>query len=305
MKTIVILLLAVILSVALAEPIKYRQNQQEFRATARLESNKSAKETEETTEGSGNNENDDNNNEAEQTTDKQLAYLYLKPNGQLLVLPIRGNLESTTTVESSTFDDTQTTTDNPTTEQAAANANQLEMEEAEPKTKKLTAAYRKGPLKFSGQLKLGNDKESSESNEASTTTEANDESASTEESVKNQTSGALETTSEPDSEAVEAENTGSNPDEQKTKQTEPQPGTFPPQSLQPAFFVQLPDGSFQRVIYLTPPPMAQPAIIPPVSPVPSGNLQFQQLVQPQGQSFGFNPIANPRIVTFTSQYQAY
>lgn len=301
MKSIVILLLVTILSVALAEPLKYRQNQQ-FRASARQTS--AAELSEPTTEGSGNEEDDGST--AEQATKAREEQAYnpsgWRPSGQLLVLPIRENIESTPAVESSTLDDAQTTAEttatteeNPTTEPFVAKQTKLEVAEPKPK---ITAAYKKGPLKFSGELKVGASDESSE------TTETNDESKA---ATTEQPSGALETTSEPDSEAVEnveAKNAEGSQVGSNSKPTEPQP-VAPPQGLPPAFFVQLPDGSLQRVIYLTPPSVAQPAVFPPVSQMPAPNVPFGQLVQPQNQPFAFNPIANPRIVTFSQQYQAY
>lgn len=295
---IVIFSFTVVFSLVSAEPIRYYR--QPFRASARQTNNGLAFEaglgdasSTTTTAPKAVPEQNEDEEKSEQTTENApYKVAGWKPTGNLLVLPFEvsanQNFESTTTVESTTFDDEPTSTENPTTG-AQAKGEQLELETSEPKTK--TAAYKRPPLKVSGALKaeVASSDDSSESNEStSTTTESNDESEST--TVVN---GALETTSEPNSEAVDVENTKS---ENPASNQQPQ---LPQGPFQPAFFVQLPDGSYQRIVYFP----AQPPSVQPVAT--AANVQFQQLVQPQVTPFGFNPIANPRIVTFSSQYQAF
>lgn len=283
---IVIFSFAVVFYLVSAEPIRYYR--QPLRASARQTNNGLAFEaglsdaSSTTTASIAAPEQNEDEGKSEQTT-KSAPYNLAgwKPEGKLLVLPFEVNLESTTTVESTNFDDESTSTENlKIAEQAKGE--QLELEASEPKTK--TAAYKRPPLK----AEVVNDY-SSESNEAaSTTTESNDESETT--TVVN---GALETTSEPNSEAVDVENTKS---ENSVPNQQPQ---LPQGPFQPAFFVQLADGSYQRIVYFP----AQPPSVQPVAT--TANVQFQPLFQPQVTPFGFNPISNPRIVTFSSQYQAF
>lgn len=154
-----------------------------------------------------------------------------------------------------------------------------------------------------GQLGAENSSESADESN-STSTEAL--SSSTE-----QPSSKLETTSEPDSEAVDVEqqpepiNSGG--------QGESQPPAIGPavppllQSGPGAFIIQLPDGSLQRFVFIAAPQGVLPnANAPPNALLPVANSPFQQLVQPQvAQPFGYSPIASPRVVTFSSQYQAF
>lgn len=285
---------AVVFSLVSAEPIRYYR--QPIRASARQTNNGLAFEAE--LDGTSTTAAPDQNEDAErseQTTENAPYKLAgWRPSGQLLVLPFEvranQNLESTTTVESVTFDDEQTSTENPTTEEPTK-GEQLQLETSEPKGK--SAAYRRPPLKVSGALTAEVSDDSSESNEAtSTTTESDDETETT-----SAVTGALETTSEPNSEAVDVEKT-----ESEKNPAPNQPPQLPQGPFQPAFFVQLPDGSYQRIVYF-------PAQTPPVQQTvaTAANVQFQQqqLVQPQVTPFGYNPISNPRIVTFSSQYQAF
>lgn len=166
------------------------------------------------------------------------------------------------------------------------------METEEPKSKKTSAAFRKPPLKFSGELNVEPTEQSTEENDENT---AGNTSCSTETAK----SGNLETTSESDSEAVaKKENTD---DESNTNQFVPnqQPAPQVPQSFAPpSFVVQLPDGTFQRAVYF-----AQPtAPYFPAAQNPNTNGQY---VQSQTQPATYNPVANPRVVTFSSQYQAF
>lgn len=286
-----IFIFAIVFSVVYAEPIRYRQP---VRASARQTDNGLAFEAE--LGGQTSTESAARNDDDEQLTTENAPYKSAgwRPSGQLLVLPFelraRQNLESTSTVESSTFDDEQATTENPTTE--AAKGELKEFETSEPKK---SGAFKRPPppLKVSGALKV----QSAESNEdTSTTTEANDDMETTTVVL-----GELETTSEPDSEAVDVEK--SKDDESSTKQADPNQQQVP-NAFQPAFFVQLPDGTYQRIVYL-PAPAVQSAQAAFVQQPTGANFQFQQLVQPQVTPFGFNPITNPKIVTFSSQYQAF
>lgn len=291
---IVIFSFAVVFSAVSTEPIRYFR--QPLRASTRQTNNGLALEAElgdassTTTAPTAGPEQNEDEEKSDQTTENAPYKLASwKPSGQLLVLPFEvsanQNLESTTTVESTTFGEEPTSTENPTTEEQA-NAEQLELETSEPKTK--TAAYKQPPVKVSGALTAEVSDDSSESNDttSASNTEANDETTTV-------VSGALETTSEPNSEAVDVEKTES---ENPVPNQQPQ---LPQGPFQPAFFVQLPDGSYQRIVYFP----AQPPSVQPVTT--AANVQFQQIVQPQVTPFGFNPITNPRIVTFSSQYQAF
>lgn len=283
---ILIFSFAVVFSSVSAEPIRYYR--QPLRASARQTNNGLAFEarlgdTSSTTTAAPE-QNEDVENSEQTTENAPYKSTGWRPSGQLLVLPFEvsanQNFESTTTVESITSDDEPTNTENLTTEQEAKGEH-LKLENSEPKTK--TTAYKRPPLKLSGALKAEVKNDSLESNEAtSITTESNDESETT-----TLVNGALETTSEPDSEAVEVKN-----------QVPNQQPHLPQGPFQPSFFVQLPDG-YQRIVYFP----AQPPSVQPV--VTAANVHFQQSVQPQVTSFGLNPITNPRIVTFSSQYQAF
>lgn len=290
---IVIISFAVVFSIISAEPVRYYR--QPFRASARQTNNGLAFEaglsdlstsTTTTTAATPEQQQNEDEERSEQTTENAPYKLAgWRPSGQLLVLPF--DVRANQNLESTTADDEPiSTTENPTTEKQA-NGEQLELESSEPKTK--TAAYKRPPLKVSGALiaEVSDDSSESNSEATSTITESSDESETT--TVFN---GALETTSEPNSEAVDVENTKS---ENPAPNQQPQ---LPQGPFQPAFFVQLPDGSYQRIIYF-------PAQPPSVQPEATANIQFQQLVQPQVTPFGFNPITNPRIVTFSSQYQAF
>lgn len=306
MKYAVVLVFGMIFTLAVAEPLRYRQP---VRASAKQTDNGVAFQAtlgETTTSVPASEEKDDEPKSAQPadlpaeqppqvpftTTSIQYwpsrqAYYPKgwKPVGQLLVLPfaVRENVESTTTVESTTFNDAETTEATPTTE-----ATKGELETIEPKSKK-TAAYTKTktPLKFSGELKVET-KDAEQSNEGATSTTENNEEATTTEPK----SGDLETTSEPESETVDAKK--SNGDGQQA------PNTNQPQVPQQAFYIQLPDGTLQRIVYLSPQPGSQAAFTQQPA-----NVQTQQLNQSPNYPFGFNPIANPRIVTFSTQYHAF
>lgn len=294
-------------SVALAEPLRYRQGQQ-LQASAQqtdggvaLQAGFAAPTTESNTA-------DNNNGRSEPAPEVNQNGPYLpkgwRPIGQLLVLPfaVRENVESTTTVESTSFNDQSTESNDETSTTPVVPAQrQLPTETSEPKFRK-TAPYKKPTVKLVGELKVttnedskqkskenskGNSAETSDSDNA--TTEQSDEAATT----VDPKSENLETTSEPQSEAVDVET--SNEDGQQSPNAQQ-----PPQIPQTAFFVQLPDGSLQRIVYLAPQTPAQAAFVSQPANVP-----FQQLNQSPNYPFGFNPITNPKIVTFSSQYQAY
>lgn len=153
----------------------------------------------------------------------------------------------------------------------------------------------------SGKLEAESPCETTDESRSDTTTEA-------EATTTQQTSSKLETTSEPDSEAVEQPKVVNN--------VQPQPpvvGAAVPPFIQAgpgAFLIQLPDGSLQRFVFVAAsngiPPSANLA---PNQLVPVATSPFQELAQPQAvqaqQPFGYNPIAAPRVVTFSSQYQSF
>lgn len=305
MKYVVVLVFGMIFTLAVAEPLRYRQP---LRASARQTDNGVAFQAtlgETTTSVPASEEKDDEPKSAQpaelpaeqppqvpytttsiQYWPSQKAYYPKgwKPVGQLLVLPfaVRENVESTATVESTTFNDAETTEATPTTEPTKG-----ELETSEPKSKK-TAAYTKSktPLKFSGELKVETKDAEQSNEEATSTTENNDEATTTEPK-----SGDLETTSEPESETVDAKK--SNGDGQQSSNTNQ------PLVPQQAFYIQLPDGTLQRIVYLS-----QPGSQAAFTQQPA-NVQIQQLNQSPNYPFGFNPIANPRIVTFSTQYHAF
>lgn len=297
MKTIAVIILGSMLSVALAEPLRYRQT---IRAPARL--TEGAVQLQAELGGSEPEATKDTSEKTPQFSSNPNAPYYpqgWRPFGQLLVIPfaVRENLESTTTVESSTFNEDEATEQNPTTE--ASSTKKQELETSEPQSKP-TAAYKKPPQKFVGELKSETSENAkkglTEQNEAETATT---ETASTENADEATTvsgkSADLETTSEPDSEAVEPE-TNNDADSQKSVNTQANVA----QVLQQGFFIQLPDGSFQRIVYLSPQAPAPAPFVP--QPVAG---QFQQLNQAPSYPFGYNPITNPRIVSFSTQYHAF
>lgn len=130
-----------------------------------------------------------------------------------------------------------------------------------------------------------------ESTEAETdfsTTENSDEATTT----SNPRSENLESTPEPDAEAVDVEK--SNEEGKKVNKNEQLPSPLP----QAGFLIQLPDGTFQRIVYVAPQTSSDSVPQPPTS-------QIQQFTQAPNSPFGFNPITNPRIVTFSTQYNAW
>lgn len=311
--TTVILFLGAFLCGAFAEPLRYRQAQQ-VRASAKQTNGGVQAELEESAnEASGDQGTQNNERKPEQGVTEPSIYQNVPapypprgwvPFGQLLVLPVvaRENLESTTSVESSTFNDSETTEQTPTNESHATNGQVQEVEINEPKTKQSAAHKRPSPtiiivkskklgdlkVEAKGEAKQDSNGDSNESNE--TTTETTDEAIITTDSE----SENLETTSEPDAEAVDVEKSN-----QEGKQVN---NAQVPQIPQTGFFIQFPDGSLQRIVYNVAPqtPQTQAAFVPQPANVP-----FQQLNQSPNYPFGYNPITNPRIVTFSQQYNAW
>lgn len=213
-------------------------------------------------------ENQDSRNDEEKSeqgiTEPPKAWIPIASftNGQLVVLPVavRENVDSTATVESTIINDSETTEESPIT-----NGQVQEVETTEPKTKQLAAHKRPGPTiiiitgKKSGALNVEPQKQ-----------EANNESSETNEK-----------TTEPAGEAVDFGK--SNKENEQMIQ-----------SRQTAFLVQMPDGSFQQIVYFAPQTSQTQAAI--VSQ--SANIPFQQFNQAPNYPVGFNP----KIVTFSSQY---
>lgn len=318
MKFILVVFLSAIIAMALSEPLAYRQRSV-IRTSARQTDNGGVAlqaefgDSTTPTNLAAKSDNDDEQAATEPNQPAQNGPYYPKgwrPLGQLLVLPfaVRENLDSTArNVETKSFNSNgdseateETATDTPTTDQQKS----TEVETSEPKSKIPTAAYKKPPQKFAGQLNAANSKDAAKAGtveaKATTdqsTTESDDEATTTEAQKED-----LETTSEPESEAVDDNAEKSNVDGQTA--TNAQSPAAAPQFPQTAYFVQLPDGSLQRIVYLQPQAPAQAAFVPqPVAA--SGNLQFQQLNQSPNYPFALNPIVNPKIVTFSSQYQAF
>lgn len=318
MKLILVLFLSAVLVAALAEPLRYRQAGP-IRTSARQTDGGVALRAElgdSTTEASDN-QSDEGTPEppsrVPQVPFNQNAPYYpqgWRPLGQLLVLPfgIRENLESTRTVESSTFNEAENTeaenTEAPATESDATKG-QLQLETSEPKLKK-TTPYKRPTVKLVGELKLGS-KENSKENSKEDSTESNQTGNTTTETDEITTaqskSADLETTSEPEAEAVDAENSNGEGQQstntQEVNQSQAPGATQAPQG--PQYFIQLPDGSLQRIVYLTSQTPAQAAIAPQQANVP----QFQQVRESPNYPFAFNPITNPRIVTYSTQYHAF
>lgn len=305
MKFILVVFLSAIFAIALSEPLAYRQRSV-IRTSARQTDNNGVALQAEFGDSTTPANNADERAAAEPNQQAQPGpYLPTgwRPLGQLLVLPfaVRENLDSTArNVETKSFNSNgdSETTEETATDSSTDQQKSTEVETKEPKSKNPTAAYKKPPQKFSGQLNAANSKDGAKAGTADSkaTTESEDEATTTEAQKED-----LETTSEPESEAVDnAEK--SNVDGQQA--TNAQSPAAVPQFPQTAYFVQLPDGSLQRIVYLQPQAPAQAAFLPqPVAA--SGNLQFQQLNQSPNYPFALNPIVNPKIVTFSSQYQAF
>lgn len=317
MKFILVVFLSAIVSIALAEPLAYRQRAV-IRTSARQTDNGGvalqAEFGDSTTPPADlAAKSEDDSKTAAEPAPAQPGYQNgpysptgWRPVGQLLVLPyiaVRENLDSTANVETKSFNGNSNIGESETTEETATDATtndqqkSSEVETSEPKSKQTTAAYKNPPQKFVGQLNvLPKDGAKAGRAEPKETTETDDEATTTEAQKED-----LETTSEPESEAVDNAEKSSVDGQQSTNAQGP---VAAPQFPQTAYFIQLPDGSLQRIVYLQPQTPAQAAFLPqPVAA--SGNLQFQQLNQSPNYPFAFNPIVNPKIVTFSSQYQAF
>lgn len=309
MKFILVVFLSSIITIALAEPLAYRQRSV-IRTSARQTDNGGVAlqaEFGDSTTPTNFAAKSDSDERAATPTPEQPAIQNgpyyptgWRPLGQLLVLPfaVRENLDSTANVETKSFN---SNSDSETTEETATDTSddqqKSDVETSEPKLKK-TGAYKKPPQKFVGQLKANSKAGTVESKQTTgqSTTETDDETASTESQKED-----LETTSEPESEAVDDAAKSNVDGQQSTNTQDPEAA---PQFPQTGYFIQLPDGSLQRIVYLQPQTPAQAAFLPQPAAA-SGNIQFQQLNQAPNYPFAFNPIANPKIVTFSSQYQAF
>lgn len=162
------------------------------------------------------------------------------------------------------------------TERSENREDSEEVEKSEPKA-----------LKESGKLKVDNSETPNEKDDS--TTEAVGEDATTELDEKSSTdrpSANLETTSEPDSEAVEGVE-----EQSKVAKSPEQPRGGAPvfvPSASPVILLQLSDGTFQRIVL-------------PFAPQSSQPLTQNPLPQP----FAFNAPGAPRVFTYTSQYQSF
>lgn len=264
MKVVVILVLSAVLCDTLAEPIQYRQTQL---AQTKSEANEA-----------GANQYDQNDEENSgfgitEPTIFQSAPAPLPPTGWLPISSLPNGqllvLPPVAIRENSgliTFDDFAATEKTSSAESQDTSEQAEEVESEEPKTKPLAAHKRPGPtiIIIKGK-KLGPLKAEIKPEE---TTDANE----------NATGKSDEATEEDD-------------DKQTT-----QPQTAP--SAQPAgYFVQLPDGSLQQIVaFVTPQEQTQAAFTSPPS-----NIALQQAPY---NPFGYNPITNPKIVTFSAQYNA-
>lgn len=238
-----------------------------------------------------------------------------KPFGRLLLLPNEEVVATTTAVPATTA--MPTTTAQPTTLPPKKNLSgrlsakeQSEQEEiavADNEAEEVTNSNAKNDAEEveTGVPKNPNGKVEAHNSSTEETTDS-----STEPAVTEQPSSKLETTSEPDAEAVDIEQQPkpvNNGGQAQPPVAGPGGPAVPPilQANPGAFIVQLPDGSLQRFVFIT----APNTNLPPNAIVPVATSPFQQLVQPQAvqapQTFGYNPIASPRVVTFSSQYQAF
>lgn len=124
--------------------------------------------------------------------------------------------------------------------------------------------------------------------------DANDEEEAKMVATSQRPSENLETSSEPEAESVNVED--ENKEQRKKAAAQPKEqvpnAAFTPNAA--PVILQFPDGSYQRVVFLSAgPQIAQPTFA-------------GQLIHPNSQqTLPFNQFASPRVVTFTSQYQAY
>lgn len=227
-----------------------------------------------------------------------------KPFGRLLLLPNEEVVATTTAVPTTTAQPTTLPPKKNLTGRLSAQqqSEQEEIAVADNEPEEVTNSNAEEVE--TGEPKNPNGKLEAEN---SSTDETTDSSTETEPATTEQPSSKLETTSEPDAEAVDIEQQPQSVNNGGQAQP-PVAGPAVPPILQAnpgAFIVQLPDGSLQRFVFIT----APNANLPPNAILPVATPPFQQIVQPQAvpvpQTFGYNPIASPRVVTFSSQYQAF
>lgn len=259
MKAIVILVLSVVFCDTLAEPLRYREAQQ---AQTKSEPNEADADQDTQTD-----EQIPEQGVTEPTI-YQTAPAPYPPvkwlpisgltNGQLLILPLAVRENP----EQITFDNSEAekTTTNESNEQMD------ELETSEPQTKPSAAHKRPGPTIII---------------------------------IKNEKSGALKVeakqeTTEMTDEVAEDEKRDKEAQEEVTQMT-----NAPIPSAEPSgYFIQLPNGSFQRIVYIAPQSL-QVQTQSAIASQPT-NAPFQQLQQATINPFGYNPITNPKIVTFSS-----
>lgn len=244
-----------------------------------------------------------------------------KPAGQLLLLP---NEEiAVTTTEVPTTEHEQPTTQlqqkNQSGQLVAQRTEQEEIAVADNESEDTASLSETNAKEDAEEIETAEPKKtvngkSEDDNSSESAEESNSTSTEAQPSSTEQPSSKLETTSEPDSEAVDVEQQpGSVNNGEQGQSQRPEAGAEVPPLLQSgpaAFIIQLPDGSLQRFVFIAAPQGVLPtANSPPNALLPVANSPFQQLVQPQltqaAQPFGYNPIASPRVVTFSSQYQAF
>lgn len=261
MRAIVFLVLSAVLCDTFAEPLKYRKTQQ-----LQAES--------ETSEAS---EDQDAQNDGERPefgiTEPTLYQRVPEPypptgwlpissltSGQLLVLPPVAVRENSQFI---TFDNFEAPEKPSAAEPQDTSEQAEELETSEPKTKPLAAHKRPGPTIII---------------------------------IKGKKVGELKAEAKPEDSTETNENATEEAEEEAKQTTNAQTPSAEPAG----YFVQLPDGSFQRIVaFVTPQDRPQAALVAQPSNVP-----FQQLYQATNNPFGYNPITNPKIVTFSAQYNA-
>lgn len=244
-----------------------------------------------------------------------------KPTGPLLVLP--NEPRPATTTELPTTE--QPTTVQPTTQSQQKNPSGRLTAQKNDREEIAVADNAPENAQTASDANVNDDAEEIETNESKksnangkvesensseTDDEADETSTETQAATTQQPSSKLETTSEPDAEAVDVGQQPKSFNVGGASQPPPPGPGVPPfvQSGHGAFIVQLPDGSLQRFVFV---PASNPVLsnanLQPNAFVPVATSPFQQLAEPQPaqQPFGHNPIVSPRVVTFSSQYQAF
>lgn len=287
-------LLSAVVLISSAEPVQYRANQrvkplQQQQLQQKPADNPDSENIEVTTVDPKN--KSDNQSEKQQeeeveepkgkvepTTESDESAPYVpsgwKPAGNLLVLPTNGGIfyiapqprvAPPTTTEAQETTESEGTTEG-TTESATTESGTTEIGTTESAT------------------------EDSTTEESGSTTE-DDKFARTK----------VETTSEPDAESVDVETTEAPVNETPEIPQHEQP---PSPTAVNTFFVQLSDGTFQRVVFVN-----APATNLQAAPWTAA-LQAQPVLQPQpilqAQPYAFNSAyVAPKIVTYTSHYQSW